>query len=64
VNGYPACFGFDKGIWFQIREGVRGILVRDEAGRPHVYLLTKPASHYYHVMTRQERMPVLIGERI
>jgi hypothetical protein len=26
----PACFGFDKGIWFQVREGVQGILVRDE----------------------------------
>jgi hypothetical protein len=60
----PACFGFDKGIWFQVREGIRGILVCDEAGKPHVYVLTEPASHYYQVMTRQERMPVLIGERI
>jgi hypothetical protein len=60
----PACFGFDKGIWFQVREGIRGILVRDEKGNPHVYLLTEPASHYYQIMTRSDRMPVLIGERI
>jgi hypothetical protein len=60
----PACLGFEKGIWFQIKEGIRGILVRDEQGRPHVYMLTEPASHYYNVMTKAARMPVLIGERI
>jgi hypothetical protein len=38
--------------------------VRDEQGRPHVYMLTEPASHYYNVMTKADRMPVLIGERI
>jgi hypothetical protein len=38
--------------------------LRDEAGKPHVYVLTEAASHYYQVMTCQERMPVLIGERI
>src|SRR5579871_6719290 len=26
----PACFGYDKGIWFQIKEGIQGILVHDE----------------------------------
>jgi hypothetical protein len=29
-----------------------------------VYMLTEPASHYYQIMTRNDRMPVLIGERI
>jgi hypothetical protein len=38
--------------------------VDDERSVPHVYLLIEPASHYFHVMTRAEVMPVLIGERI
>src|ERR1051326_5087877 len=35
----PATFGFDRGIWYGIREGVRGLLVRDEQGEPVVYVL-------------------------
>ena len=60
----PANFGLEKGIWFQITEGIRGVLVLDESGHEHVYMLTEPASHYYQVMTRHERMPVLIGQMI
>lgn len=60
----PACLGLEKGVWFQIKEGIRGILVKDEQSRPRVYMLTEPSSHYYEVMTRHDRMPVLIGERI
>lgn len=60
----PATFGFERGIWFQIREGLRGVLVRDEADRPHIYLLTQQSSHYYNVMTRSPRMPVFIGGQI
>ena len=60
----PANFGWDKGVWYRIKEGVRGILVRDESNNPIVYMLTEPASHYYQVMTRNNRMPVLCGERI
>jgi len=43
---------------------MEGILVYDEQSKPHVYMLTQPASHYYQVMTRHERMPVLIGEQM
>lgn len=60
----PCSFGLEKGIWFQINEGIGGMLVRDESDQPHVYMLTEPASHYYEVMTRHDRMPVLIGQRI
>ena len=61
----PANFGLDKGVWYRIREGVQGILVRDESGSPVVYLLTEPATHYYQIMTRNNRMPMLCGgERI
>lgn len=60
----PANFGWDKGVWYRIKEGIRGILVRDESNNQIVYVLTEPASHYYQVMTRNTRMPVLCGERI
>lgn len=60
----PADYGLEKSVWFQIDEGLEGVLVRDEQERPHVYMLTKPASHYYHVMTRHDRMPVLVHQEI
>lgn len=60
----PADFGLEKGVWFQINEGLRGVLVHDEIERPHVYMLTQPASHYYRTMTRHERMPLLIDQQI
>ena len=60
----PAALGLEKGVWFAIPEGIRGILVHDERGRPHVYMLTQPASHYYQIMTRHDRMPVLLGQQI
>jgi hypothetical protein len=60
----PAALGLERGVWFLIHEGIRGVLVRDEHGRPHVYMLTQPASHYYQIMTRNARMPVLLGEQI
>jgi hypothetical protein len=60
----PATFGYEKGVWFVIQGAIRGLLVRDEDGCPHVYMLTEPASHYYKIMTRSDRMPVLVGRRI
>ena len=61
----PAALGLERGVWFLIPEGmIRGVLIRDERGRPHVYMLTQPASHYYQIMTRNPRMPVLLGEQI
>ncbi len=60
----PCNFGRQSGRWFLIDSGVRGVLVKDEHGSPHVYLLTEPASHYYEIMCRSKRMPVLIDQRI
>jgi hypothetical protein len=60
----PATLGLDRGVWFRIRQGVRGVLVADEKGLEHVYVICEPASHYYQVMTRNLWMPVLIDERI
>jgi hypothetical protein len=52
----PATFGLDG--------GVRRLVVRDEVGEPVAYLLIEPATRYDQVMTRSDRMPVLIGEAI
>lgn len=41
----PADFGRDSGVWFDIREGLEGIVIQGEAG-PEVYVLTQSASHY------------------
>ncbi|MEM9354022.1 MAG: hypothetical protein AAGA92_13490 [Planctomycetota bacterium] len=60
----PADMGHDKGVWFPINEGIRGIMVRDEQQQPHVYMLTADASVYYQNMTRHERMPVLVDQVI
>lgn len=59
-----ASYGLEKGVWFQVAEGMKGILVQDEKGLPHVYMLTKPATHYYQVMTRHDREPLFIGRDI
>lgn len=53
----PATYCVDRGIWYQVKEGIRGVIVQNQ-----VYPITQPASHYYRVMTRSERMPLLIGE--
>ena len=61
----PATMGLDRGVWYRIRQGMRGLVVADEHGEPRVYVICEPASHYYQVMTRGSRwMPVLIDERI
>jgi hypothetical protein len=60
----PATLGYEHGVWYAIREGIRGLLVRDEQGIAVCYMICEPSSHYYRVMTRSDRMPVLIRERI
>ena len=60
----PATMGLEGGVWFAVRQGIHGLFVHDEQGRPVVFMLCEPASYYYQVMTRSARMPVLIGERI
>jgi len=60
----PASLGLDNGVWFAIREGLRGLLVADEHGVGRVFVVCQPSSHCYRIMTRSTWMPVLIGERI
>ncbi|MDG3003649.1 hypothetical protein [Paludisphaera mucosa] len=60
----PATLGCDRGVWFRIRQGIRGILVPDERGIAVAYMICVPSTHYYQVMTRSSRMPLLIDEHI
>jgi len=60
----PAAFGLERGVWFVIKEGLQGIMVWDRRGRPHVYMLTQPATPSYQLLTRHARMPVLINQHL
>jgi hypothetical protein len=60
----PAAYGYSTGVWFRVKQGLRGLLVYTQLGEPVVYLVCEPATRYYRVMTRAEWMPVLIGEVI
>ena len=60
----PADYARQGQIWFQVPSSIQGLLIRDSQRQAHVYMLTKPASHYYHVMTRSPRMPQFMGEDI
>jgi hypothetical protein len=60
----PATFGFANGVWYKVKQGMQGVLVRDRTGLPVVFLVTEPATRYYRVMTRAEWMPSLVDEVI
>jgi hypothetical protein len=60
----PATYGLSNGVWFRVKQGMRGLLVRDRADNPVVFMETEPSTRYYRVMTRAEWMPVLVGEVI
>jgi hypothetical protein len=60
----PATYGLMNGVWFKVKQGLRGLLVRDRAENPVVFVVCEPATRYYQVMTRADWMPVLIGEVI
>ncbi len=59
----PASYACDRGVWYLVTEGMRGIIV-EEGNRQVVYPLSQQATHYYEVMTRNRRMPVFLGETI
>lgn len=61
----PANFGFHRGTWFLIHEGVRGVLLPEHPAGPLAYLLMQPASNYYRNMTGQSPfMPVFVNQTI
>lgn len=56
----PASFGLMNGVWYKVKRGMQGLVVRDHAERPVVYPLCEPATRYYQVMTRADWMPCLV----
>ena len=60
----PAVLGIENGRWYQIQEGIRGVIVWDLNNQPHVYMLTEAASHYYRIMTGSEPMPLLVNQQL
>lgn len=59
-----ANFGLERGTWFQIKEGIKGLIIHDQQEQPYVYMLLQPSSHYYQVMTGYNKEPVFLGEQI
>ncbi len=51
-----------KGVWYQVREAIKGVILLDDDGQEFCYLMTEPATHYFKTMTGAERMPVLINQ--
>lgn len=51
-----------NGVWFQVRQGIEAVLVRDARGEKHCYILTQPSTHYFKVMTGSLRMPMLVNQ--
>lgn len=60
----PATYGLANGVWYRIKQGMWGLLVRDLRGEPVVFMLCEPSTRYYRFMTRSDWMPVLVGEVI
>lgn len=61
----PANIGFDRGTWFLISEGIRGVVIPQSHSGPVIYMLTEPASNYYRNMTEQSpMMPVFVDQVI
>ena len=59
----PADFARHGRTWYPVGTGLRGLLAADERGRPVIYVVCEPASHYYYNMCKRRWMPMLIGER-
>jgi hypothetical protein len=39
----PADFGRDSGVWFDIREGLEGVVIQEKPGRRRMYSLSRQA---------------------
>jgi hypothetical protein len=56
----PASNCLDSGIWFGVRQGIRGMLVRDDRWRDVVYMVCEPAPNDYALVIKRHWMPVLV----
>ena len=53
-----------NGVWYPVRQGLRGIIALDGQNRPHAYVVCRETTRYYRVMTRCDRGPLLVDEEI
>ncbi len=60
----PASLAYDRGVWYRVRQGLRGLLVPDERGFAVAYIICQTPTSYYQIMTRSDRMPLMIEEWI
>lgn len=60
----PAAYALDDGGWFKIMQGIEAVLINDELGDPHVYMVTEPASNWYKAIMLNARMPRLVGQML
>ncbi len=51
-----------NGVWFQVKQGIQGLIIKSELGTRHCYMLTQPSTHYFKTMTGAERMPLLVNQ--
>ena len=52
-----------NGVWFHIRQGISGVTIKSPQQQTlHCYMLTKPSTHYFKIMTGSDRMPVLVNQ--
>ena len=58
----PALYGMENGHWFKFEQSLEGILVHDEGGQPHVYMVTEEASDWYRYKLGNKRMPRLVDQ--
>ncbi|MFM2308708.1 MAG: hypothetical protein RLY87_828 [Chloroflexota bacterium] len=58
----PLIAGYEKGVWFGIDQGVRGLVVGSGTDR-RVYMLTVAADAAYAQLTDHDRKPWLIGQQ-
>ncbi len=40
----PGALGYERGVWYAIREGIRGLLVADEQGVAVCYMICEPTA--------------------
>jgi hypothetical protein len=59
-----ANLALQNGVWYTVKHGIEGFVVRDDSNRHHVYMLTGDATHYYRIMTGKDRCPLLIKQVI
>ena len=59
-----ATFAREGGFWYDVPKGIRGVVVQGPSGTPHVYVVTKPSTHYFRTMTRSDVEPVFLGPQI